>query len=207
MSIDFEEFNQELARLDAIKSKRTVDDENERRALATELFQTFAARLNLMQWRQVITKVIARHTRRGVLPVISDFKAALSSMYASGEVSVNLCPGCNGVKMVYTRVRHRRTGIEIDACRPCPRCQPQVEFSLKPELEHVVNDDVDPMVIRMAKALGPKGAYFALQKAEACGANLDDDVKMILLEKAGEYEATAPAPEKLEPPTPFSKAV
>lgn len=199
----YEDFGFELKRLDAIKIPRNDSELKERQALEQELWRKYSWMLP-PQWQATVSWVIDKHKNKQ-LPTMQEFAAALGVMRDKGVVRTEACRSCGGLKMQYIRVRHTPTSREFDACRPCSVCMVGAEWELKKDLE-LIGDGRPKTLLRMAHEMTPKGAYFAFHKGDACGVKWDEDVKLVLLNKAMEYAAEVEERKSKQPPPPKTLA-
>lgn len=192
----YQDFAYELNRLDAIKIPKTEQDSAERKALEQELWRKYSWMLP-PQWQATVSWVIDKHKGKA-LPAMPEFSAAIGMMRDKGIIKTEACRSCGGTKMQYVKVRHTNTGREFEACKPCSVCMVGAQWELKPDLELIGEGGGNSSALRMAHAMTPQGAYWALHKSN--DALWDDDVKMILLDKAIKYEAEIEEKKSKQPP-------
>lgn len=196
----YDDFMHECKRLDSIKIPKNDTELQERVALQQELWRKYSWMLP-PQWQSVMSWVLDKHKTKS-LPAIPEFSTAVGMMRDKGIIKTEACRSCNGIKMQYIRVRHLVTGKEFDACRPCSVCMIASDWEIKKELE-VIGEARHMTPLRMAHELTPKAAYYAFHKGEASGVKWDEDVKMVLLNRAMEYEAAIE--DRLSKPKPEAK--
>jgi hypothetical protein len=186
-----EEMLVEMDRLNAVVGKSLGgQDAEKRRAFTAELERKFLW-LTPIQWREVMTHVIDNHKTRA-LPTIEEFSRAVRTLRAAGAVAPpTSCRSCGGSRMVYGRYRIIATQAIIDACKPCPMCR-GVSPNIKPELEAV--EDEDRHQVRMAKAMTPRQAMYAIEEGARVKLKWDPDVLSILLDKATGVELVEQGP-------------
>lgn len=200
----YQDFAFELNRLDAIKIPKTEQDSAERKALEQELWRKYSWMLP-PQWQQTVSWVIDKHKNKQ-LPTMQEFAVAVGMMRDKGVIKTEACRSCHGNKMQYVKVRHSPTSREFEACRPCSVCMTGAEWELKRDLELIGEGGGNSTPLRMAHAMTPQGAYWALYKGNAQNVKWDEDVLMILLDKASVYEAEIEKKKSKQPPAPKTVA-
>lgn len=182
----YQDFGYELNRLDAIKIPKTEQDSAERKALEQELWRKYSWMLP-PQWQQTVSWVIDKHKTKQ-LPTMTEFAAAVGMMRDKGVIKTEACRSCGGSKMQYVKVRHTATSREFEACKPCSVCMVGTDYEIKKDLEVIGEGGGNSSPLRMAHAMTPQGAYWAIHKGESQNVKWDPDVLMVLLDKAGQYE-------------------
>lgn len=195
----YEDFASECKRMDSIKIPRNDGEMKERQALEQELWRKYSWMLP-PQWQATMSWVIDKHKTKS-LPAMPEFAMAVGMMREKGIIKTEACRSCGGSKMQYLKVRHTPTGREFDACRPCSVCMIGSDWETKKDLE-VISEGSTKTPLRMAHQLTPRAAYYAFHKGEAHGIKWDEDVKMVLLNKAMEYEAYIEQKKSVQPPAP-----
>lgn len=200
----YEDFSFECRRLDSIKIPRNDGELKERQALEQELWRKYSWMM-APQWKSTVSWVIDKHKSK-TLPAMPEFSAAVGMMRDKGIIKTEACRSCNGTKMQYVRVRHAPTDREFDACKPCSVCMVGAQMELKRDLELIGEGGGNASPLRMAHAMSPQAAYWAIHRGDAMGVKWDEDIKMVLLNKAMEYDAVIEE-RKSKQPTPAKNVV
>lgn len=194
----YEDFAFECKRLDSIKIPRNDGEMKERQALEQELWRKYSWMLS-PQWQSTVSWVIDKHKGKS-LPAMPEFAAAVGMMRDKGIIKTEACRSCGGTKMQYVKVRHTPTGREFEACKPCSSCMIGSQWELKKDLELISEGGWYSTALRMAHAMTPQAAYWAFHKSEAAGMKWDEDVKIVLLNKAMDYQMEMEEKKSKQPP-------
>lgn len=139
------------------------------------------------EFDQVTKRLVETHKIGRPKPAefIGAYRALASEQGWNNRRPENVCSHCDGLRVVYTGVKHVASGMEYAAVKPCPSCA-RGSTQLRPVDGYEPCPDAEPDVLAGAAMLTPKGALKALDFAHAWdgGARLRDDVRQVLEEIA-----------------------